>query len=321
MNNALHDVCHKLGVVPRETPPDSKWNRADVVGKAPGNSDASIMRFADNTGGVVCNWTLADADQCVTYFDDSEVKLNPAEKAERNRRAIEEGSKAAKAREAEQSACREWCQTEWTKAVGATPEHPYLSRKGIKAHGARLYKGCLMVPVKSMGGTIRGMQFISEDGTKRFKTGTDKKGCFYPIGTGKSRIVVICEGFATGASIHEATGYDVVVAFDAGNLTEVTTAFNFEEMESRVQRPQKTFIVAGDNDAWVTVRHTDGTVTYRPAEPHENTGIVKGTAASEIMNTPFVYPVFRDVSTRPTDFNDLHKLEGISGLCRGGAVF
>jgi len=221
MNNALHDVCQAIGIIPKETPPDNKWYPTDVVNKSPGNGAGRVKRFADDTGGLVWNWLLGDADQCNTYFDNSEVKLNPAEKAERIRRAKEERDRAAKELEAERAVCREQCASAWKDAPGATGEEEYLQRKGVKPHGIRKHNDVLMIPVRSISGITHGMQFIFPDGKKKFKPGTKVKGNFYLIGDGKSQIAVICEGFATGASIREATGYDVYVAFNAGNLAPV----------------------------------------------------------------------------------------------------
>ena len=67
-----------------------------------------------------------------------------------------------------------------------------------------------------------------------------KKGCFYILEGVKDKII-ICEGFATAASLYENSGYLTVVAFDAGNLKNV--ALNIKSLYSASK-----IVVAGDND-------------------------------------------------------------------------
>ena len=68
-------------------------------------------------------------------------------------------------------------------------------------------------------------------------------GCYFAIGDPKGAAVLcIAEGFATGATIHEATRYPVAVAFNARNLDEVARAL-------RVELPDVTLIICADDDA------------------------------------------------------------------------
>ena len=80
-----------------------------------------------------------------------------------------------------------------------------------------------MLAVADADGEIWSLQTIDADGGKLFMPGGRKRGCMFAIGEPGDRIV-IAEGFATGASIHEATGLCVAVAFDAGNLEPVAKA-------------------------------------------------------------------------------------------------
>jgi putative DNA primase/helicase len=66
------------------------------------------------------------------------------------------------------------------------------------------------------------------------------KGCFYTIGT-ETDLLLLCEGYATGASIHMATGEQVVVCFSSGNLPDVAAVL-------REKHPSKEIIVCADND-------------------------------------------------------------------------
>jgi putative DNA primase/helicase len=62
------------------------------------------------------------------------------------------------------------------------------------------------------------MQYIREDGTKRFAKNSRKEGCFHVIGGMKalvtSPILMIAEGYATAVTLSEALGFATVAAFD-----------------------------------------------------------------------------------------------------------
>ncbi|MCP5246761.1 MAG: toprim domain-containing protein [Burkholderiales bacterium] len=127
----------------------------------------------------------------------------------------------------------------WRSAKPAT-NHAYLTKKRIQPHGARLYRDALVIPIHNESDRLVNLQFITADGTKRFLAGGRKRGCFFTIGD-LTDTLLICEGFATGASLHENTGQRVVIAFDAGNLLPV--ARNIRELS-----PDSEIIVCGDND-------------------------------------------------------------------------
>lgn len=129
----------------------------------------------------------------------------------------------------------------WNNAKPAPDNHPYLVTKRIGTHGARLGRdNTLIIPLYDHDGYLVNLQFISATGGKRFLAGGLKKGCFYGMGTDPNT-VLIAEGFATGASLFEDSGYLTVVAFDAGNLTAVA-----KEIKSLY--PDSGVIICGDND-------------------------------------------------------------------------
>jgi len=55
-------------------------------------------------------------------------------------------------------------------------------RKGIKANGARLHQGVLVIPVRS-GSELHSLQFIAEDGSKRFLSGRRIASGYFSIGS------------------------------------------------------------------------------------------------------------------------------------------
>jgi putative DNA primase/helicase len=175
------------------------------------------------------------------------------------------------------------------KCQDATNDHPYLKRKGVKGYGLKLLKETLLVPVQDESGTLHGIQFVQSDGSKRFKSGTDKTGHFCSIGIIQNNTVVIAEGYATAASIHQGTGHSTLVAFDSGNLLSVAKAV-------REKHPDRVIILAADNDQF-----TDG-----------NPGLTKAIEACRAVKGLLAVPIFKDVSDKPTDFNDLALLEGLA---------
>ncbi len=121
--------------------------------------------------------------------------------------------------------------------------HPYLTRKRIHGHGARLHvrSGKLLVPLYANPRHLANVQFIAADGEKRFLKGGRKAGCYWWIGPEVSETVCLAEGFATAASIHQATGHRCYIAFGAGNLPAVAVAV-------RDLHPGAAIVVCADHD-------------------------------------------------------------------------
>jgi putative DNA primase/helicase len=89
-------------------------------------------------------------------------------------------------------------------------------QKGVKAHGLRVHDGALVVPMYDCA-ELQSLQFIAADGDKSFLFGGRVSGCYHLIGEPDGALC-IAEGYATAATIREATGHAVAVAFNAGNL-------------------------------------------------------------------------------------------------------
>lgn len=135
----------------------------------------------------------------------------------------------------------------WPELPPASPSNPYLKRKGVQAHIARQNGDELIIPVCSdLAGTLVSVQRIlpekKGDTDKFFVKGTVKKSNFCLLGEiADDQPLLFCEGFATGASLHEATGAAVIVCFDAGNVYEVAKKL-------RAELKTTHFVFCGDND-------------------------------------------------------------------------
>lgn len=182
-------------------------------------------------------------------------------------------------------------------APGASDDHPYLKKKRVRSFGLKIGEhGNALVPFRDAAGNVRGFQRITTAGEKFFQSGAFVTGNFYLI-PGDMSTVFVCEGYATGASIHMATGQAVVVAFNAGNLDAATASAKEAFSGSK-------FVIAADDDRWTT---------NRKGEPW-NPGQVKASEAAAKHCLPMVTPAFKDLSKQPTDFNDLHTLEGLDAV-------
>jgi phage/plasmid primase-like uncharacterized protein len=124
----------------------------------------------------------------------------------------------------------------------AESTHPYLERKKIDHHGARVTgDGRLIVPLMDETGKITSLQYIAADGEKRYHPSGETKGKFWVIGE-PTDIIYIAEGFATSSSIYEATSCMTIVAYSASNLVPVTEII-------RNQFPSSKVVIVADNDA------------------------------------------------------------------------
>ena len=112
----------------------------------------------------------------------------------------------------------------WNKAA-PTEKHPYLERKQVLSHGLRQGEdGRLIIPLLDAQLEIVGLEYIDDDGGKKFLTGTKKKGSFYILGEHMlqdAKVINYAEGYATAASYFQDMAQPVIVCFDAGNLKPV----------------------------------------------------------------------------------------------------
>lgn len=214
-------------------------------------------------------------------------------KDERNKELLEQRAKASKKAFAMWKNARDW----------ANHKHPYLADKGVKSFGVKVDpNGNLLIPGRDANGFIHTMQTVTPKGEKRFLKGGKKHGTFHTIDPDKRQgldPILVAEGYATGASVHMATGLPVNVAFDASNLEPVVKALHKEH-------PDQPVLVIGDND------HT------LERKGQGNVGVVKAQAAAKAVGGSFVAPLFNREEFKKglTDYNDLHSSRGLDEVTR-----
>jgi putative DNA primase/helicase len=175
-----------------------------------------------------------------SVFPKDESSLSYLERIQRIQAIKEAQAKAGQQRLREQEDKAIEVFNLWQNFPKATPEHPYLRRKQVLPYGLKQSGDKLVIPLKDTNGKIWSLQYIYPDGMKQFHPGGRIKGSFYTIGDIQDK-VILCEGYATGASIYQATELPVVVAFNVGNLEAVLLAL-------RKKNPKLKIIIGADND-------------------------------------------------------------------------
>ena len=274
---------------------DGRIHRVPLLAKNGRGLDGAYCLHAD---GIPAGWAQNHSQGERIKLVASGIRLSP-EEMERQRAERAERLKAAEAERARQrDAAAQRCKAMWDGFERAS-HTPYLEEKGIEPFGARQDGGNLIVPLHNVDGELRGFQAIAPDGQKAFAKGVEKKGNFCLVGgEGKDlqkSEIVLCEGYATGASLHMATGSPVAVSFDAGNLEPVARKL-------REKFPQAKITIAADND-------------HRNAV---NIGVEQAMKAARAVGGTVRIPTFteKEKALGLTDFNDLHKARGLEAVRR-----
>jgi putative DNA primase/helicase len=230
--------------------------------KDPIEIDGKMHRFASGTKGAKgydkSGWYIAFPDGIPSgrfgcwrlgidhvWRADVGRRLTAAEEMANVRRVAEAKAARDAALERQHEVAAQTVDTIWTSAQAASPDHPYLKRKGIGVHGARVTgDGRLVVPLYDQDGTLSTLQYIDHDGGKLYHPGGQTGGKFWMVGTmDEPGALFVAEGFATAATIHEVSGRPVVVAYSASNLVPVTGILR------EIHGASQDIVIAADNDA------------------------------------------------------------------------
>jgi putative DNA primase/helicase len=278
----FREAMHRAGLpVPDRIEPDGDLHRFHVEGDRRGTLNGWYCLHTDGrAAGIFGSWKTGFRS---TWAADGR-RLNDVE-----REAFANQVQAARATaQAEKRAAHEGgariAACLWERAGTANPQHPYLLAKGVQAHGLRQSTLALLVPLYDIHARLWNVQRIMPDGGKLFERGR-AGGLFSPIGNLMNpALLLICEGWATGATLHEESGHPVLCAMNAGNLLPVAKA-------AGAAWPAAELVICADND-----RKT-------PCNP----GLMAARAAAKETGARLAVPEFPE-GVPGSDFNDLANL-------------
>ena len=250
-------------------------------------------------------------------------ELNAEQRESIRKRQAEDLRNAEAARKADAERAAMAASAAWKKCT-EDGDCEYLHRKGVAGHGVRYSpSGAMAIPMLDVAGKIHGLQIIrgraprkapgeaaaakaAGQGAPRklldkefWPKGVATKGHFHLLGMAAgAAVILVAEGYATAASLFEATGLPVAVTFTAGNISPVSAALHARYKTARL-------LICADDDMF-----SEG-----------NPGVTRASAAAMEVGGAFVVPTFADQAARQaafdtkgtklTDFNDLHALEGL----------
>ena len=284
---------------------DGKTHRINVNGDKKGEMAGFYVGHLDghpagfiknNRTGVEIKWK----SKGYSLDDQEKTKLRAEAAGKLANRAVE--------RERIQEATAQRVEKQLSDLKPIAESTPYIQSKGIKVHDGALTDKTnqkTYIPAFDADGKQWSMQYIQEDGTKRFAKNSRKEGCFHPVGgfgpLAVASVVVIAEGYATAATLAEAIGQSVVAAFDAGNVLIVAKALH-------KKYPNKPVIIAGDDD-----RHLESTKGVNP-------GREKAEEAAKAVDGKAIFPIFApgEQTTDPKAYSDFNDLANMSTLGKNG---
>jgi phage/plasmid primase-like uncharacterized protein len=281
------DALHRSGLRPKGAPiMDGKKHRVPVEGDRRGRLSGTYIGHLDEfPAGYIHNFKTGEE---IHWKAERQYPApTPRERERLKARIAEAQAERESMRHRQQAAVSRFALTIWDRAqpVGT---HPYLTRKGVAAHGLRQgRRGDLLIPMRDVDGRLWGIQTIDVEGKKLFMRGGRKQGLHATIGAPEpGEPVIIAEGYATAATMREVTGLAVIAAFDSGNLLDVARAL-------RERDPARRIVIAADNDHHLP----------RQAVPLPNVGMEKAMAAAEAVGGVMLSPNFT-ASDPGTDWND-----------------
>lgn len=265
-------------------PEQGKVTRFSTIDRDKTDRAGWLMLLPDGTGATFGCWRQG-MSYCWQKREGDKPEPTPEERARALQSATATRRQVEQEREARYVRTASQCAAIWNYLDSAPAIHSYLQRKSILPHTARMDStGRLVLPIYDETGSIQSLQTIAPDGSKRFHSGGKTTGGRVFLGNPTDgATIVLTEGFATGASIHEATKIPVAVCFSGSNLRHVATSI-------RRQYPKSILLIAGDLD-------------------HHGAGQKYAEEAAEVSQpTHIVLPAFKDGRTTG-DFNDLHAVE------------
>lgn len=287
-------ACRERGLEIGEPVGDGEWHKVEIAGKTGGKAGRYRLHLDGHPAGAICNHS--DGRGTERWKFGGTVTMTIEQQMQHRAEMDRKTAAAEAARAAKQEAVAIAADDRWNATPTASDSHAYLVRKQVRAWGLHADGDALLVPMRNEHRAVRSLQSITPDGQKRFAAGGQTIGLCYSIKGDGTRpdVIAICEGFATAASVREATGLTTLACFTCGNLLPVAEAV-------RRRLPEAVLLLCADDDA-----ATRG-----------NPGMAKARAAADAVRGIVVAPRFgADRADGATDFNDLHCAAGLAEVRR-----
>ncbi|MBC2716461.1 MAG: DUF3987 domain-containing protein [Desulfobacteraceae bacterium] len=272
------------GLTPGEVITDGKLYRFDIDKKGD-KAGWYVFHLGEISGAGFGNWKTGDKWKWCSV--EASSLTYEQRKAYQEKQAIISDARK-KQKKINQEKTKKEAQKIWKNAK-PVEDHPYLKNKKVKSHFLRESRGVLLVPMLDENGVIWNVERIpKQKGAKKkgLKFGR-RDGLFFEI-LGSDQIL-ICEGFSTGATCHQATGATVFCAFNAGNLPKVAKLI-------KTKYPARPITIAADNDLSIEAR------------TRKNSGREAAERAARAINAKVI------ISPIDSDFNDLYVKQGIEAV-------
>ncbi|HDR9061072.1 TPA: AAA family ATPase [Burkholderia vietnamiensis] len=274
------------------------WNDWSRAAKSYSESDARSVWRSFKAGGITIASLFKKAIEHGYAESEPLRAIEPAELERRRATREQEAKEAAARHERTQAEAADKARDLWDRAGTVHADHAYVRTKKIKPYGAKQLRDQLVVKIQDVDGAHHSAQYIQPGGNKSFQTGGRISGCFVAVSAGAKpngkTPLLICEGYATACSLHEATGYPVAAAMNAGNLLAVARAW-------REKHPKLSIVICADDDT----------------ETAGNPGMTKATEAARATGASLAVPDFgQERPDQASDFNDLHCLDGLEPVRR-----
>jgi phage/plasmid primase-like uncharacterized protein/antirestriction protein ArdC len=319
------DACRARGLVVNGAPiMNGQMQRAPVIGDKAGERSGAYKGYLDGIpAGYIENFKDGLGKQ--NWKANGQVtQLTPAQRESLFAQAAAHRAEQEQLREASYAIAALKVAAVW-EAAQAVVRHPHLESKGVSGQGLKVGQpgqtmpargsdgqerevsidGSLLIPMRDAAGKLTSLQVIDQDGRKQFWAGGRAGGSSYMIGNPNgTEPVLVAEGYATAATLHQATGYPVAVAFNAYNLQAVAE-------QIRARNPDRPIYVAGDND-----HAKEREIDRRTGRPKVNVGKQYAEKAADAVKGRVLLPRFDAEQTRLSDWNDLAQAAGIDGVRR-----
>ena len=260
---------------------DGEIHRYVVEGDRRGKKNGAYCIYTDGLpAGFVQDWkrdvktdwkydTSGLSQEERTYYDSDEYR----------QKAEEERKKREAERKQKQLEASEHARILFESLSEAPGNHKYLQKKQIYSYGLRINEKSLAVPLRDTQGIVRSIQWISEDGGKKFYSGASIDGLFWSVAfdtlkADTAERIYLCEGMATGAKAYELTNTPTAAALTCANLTKLAETI-------RKAYPKAEIVILADDD-----RETENNRQFNPGL-REASKAVKSGHADVYISPPF----------------------------------